>query len=340
MNFYVDKKFYHDTIVHDLFSAILASIGAGIHGSVHDAVKAMVREVNRIEPDQEIHEAYTKIFDNVYSKLSSSVAPLVHAIHDIRGGSSTSEIKDSTNKELNKEIFQPNREESRRVIVSPSLLACDWADIRGEINKCIDANTLRLHIDMFDGVFLNSPLAFTFGPPMVAAMRGCSRNIILDVHLCVNQPGRYVIPLADAGASRLIFQYEAMDSVEDALSLIQSINDAGMKCGISINPDTEVENIYSLLDTDMIDTVNILAVEPGFGGQNFNDIALIKVEKLKQWRNEGEKTHLKFIVDGGINSETVTQVIDAGADILVSGSFLFNHPLGIKKGIEELLCSR
>lgn len=305
---------------------------AGTHTSVENAVKEMVREVDRIEPDESIHQAYTHIFNNVYSKLAPTVAPVVHAIHDLRGGASS--FFDNDDRKSGKLQQQQLK---RQVIVSPSLLAGDWSDIRGEINRCVLANITRLHIDVFDGVFLNSPLAFTFGPQMIAAMRRCNQDIILDAHLCVYKPHRFVNAMADAGVTRFIFQWEAMDSIEDALDLVHSINAVGMKCGVSVNPSTGIEHIYPLLETNMVDTVNILAVEAGFGGQRFNPVALHKLKQLKQWRSEHNADHVKFLVDGGINQGTASQVIVEGADIMVAGTFLFNHLGGIEEGVKELL---
>ena len=200
------------------------------------------------------------------------------------------------------------------------------SDIKGEVQKCLDAGVQWLHIDVFDGVFLDSPHALTFGPYMIDCIRRRFRDrpdLVLDVHLCVERPERYVRPMADAGTSRLIFQWEAMeDAMNSAIRLARDITSLGMKCGISINPETKVSNIYSLLDTGMVDVVDVLAVEPGFGGQDFNHVVIHKIELLRRYRDENllpRGIDLKILVDGGINRDTSTCVIDAGADILVAG---------------------
>jgi len=141
--------------------------------------------------------------------------------------------------------------------------------------------------------------------------------------------------MADAGATRIIFQWEAMgnnngndggDELDDALSsaiaFARDITSLGMACGVSINPETDVATIFPLLDTGMLDLVDVLAVEPGFGGQQFNHVAIQKIESLRQYRDQSMRPRgidLKILVDGGINNSTSSAVIDAGADILVAG---------------------
>ena len=123
-----------------LGSAILASVGANVHSSVQDAVSNMVRVSRRVEPNQEAAKQYDDIYNEVYSRLSSSVRPIVHSIANLRGGA-CSEVE-----------------------VSPSVLAADWGNMNGEIKRCLDAGLKRIHVDMFDGVYLNSSEALTFGP--------------------------------------------------------------------------------------------------------------------------------------------------------------------------------
>jgi len=132
--------------------AILASVGAGIHESVGDAVNAMVRVSRRVEPDKTTAEAYDKIYNEVYSKLSASLRPIVHSLAKLRGGS-----MDSNGEPVRKQ-------RTRDTLISPSVLAADWANMGTEIKRCLDAGLHQLHVDVFDGVFLDSPDAFTFGP--------------------------------------------------------------------------------------------------------------------------------------------------------------------------------
>lgn len=129
--------------------AILASVGAGVHETVEDAVNAMVRVSRRVEPETKAAESYDKIYNEVYSKLSSSVKPIAHALAKLRGGS----------------MANPEEGGSENsCIVSPSVLAADWAYMAQEINRCTSSGLHRIHVDIFDGVFLDSPDALTFGP--------------------------------------------------------------------------------------------------------------------------------------------------------------------------------
>lgn len=238
--------------------------------------------------------------------------------------------------------------------VHQSFLLLSWhlTDIKGEIQKCLDAGVPWLHIDVFDGVFLDSPNALTFGPQMIDSIRkrfvDQQDELTLDVHLCVDRPERYARPMAEAGATRIIFQWEAMlgdksndAALSSAVAFAKTITSLGMKCGISINPETDLTSIYPLLDTGMIDLVDILAVEPGFGGQQFNHVAIQKIAMLRQYRDENLNArgidYVKILVDGGINRHTSSLVMDAGAEILVAGTALFRHPQGFEEAVKELL---
>ena len=139
---------------------------------------------------------------------------------------------------------------------------------------------------------------------MVKAIRECSSEAILDLHMCVYKPARFVEAMQEAGADRFIFQFESMDDEAEALDLAKRITDAGMKCGISINPSTSADSLDSILASGLISVVNLLAVEPGFGGQKFNPVILEKIAYLLQLRREkgysfeigvdGKILHLSF----------------------------------------------
>ena len=231
--------------------AICASVVAGVHDNVQDAVKSMVRVSRRVKPNKDAAKKYDTLYKEVYKKVSPSVRPVIHSIANLRGGA----------------IMQEKQEEitsmRRDVSVCPSLLACDWANIEKEIRRCIAANLTRLHIDVFDGVFLDSPDAFTFGPQMIKAMRSVSDEIVLDIHLCVDRPSRFIPSMANAGASRITFQWEAMNGFDDAKVMAQKIINQSMKCGVSINPETDVAEIMPLIETGLVDTINVLGVNPG-----------------------------------------------------------------------------
>jgi ribulose-phosphate 3-epimerase len=361
--------------------AILASVGVGIHGSVNDAVQSMVRTSMRIEPSSssslEVTQVYSNIYENVYLLVGNAVRPVAHAIAALRGGGGGDGVDSGYGATTN----SPTRDDHvhvptaaaatparrrRRRIVSPSLLACDWSNIGQEVQRCIDAaagaadaagtnnRIIRLHIDIFDGVFLDSPEAFTFGPQMVRAIHQCCSSttsstatdtaIVLDLHMCVDRPRRYVEPMARAGANTFIFQWEAMTAtnplspLQTALRLAQHILANGMSCGVSINPGTPVQDIFPLLQSGLVSLVDILAVEPGFGGQRFQESVIGKIQQLRQFRDEQEielDLDMNIMVDGGINLETAASCKDA--DILVAGTFLFQHKESLAKGVSELL---
>ena len=308
--------------------AVLASVGAGVHETVGEAVENMVRTARRIEPQKEISEAYTKLYNGVYKHLPDAVRPVVHAIAALRGGST--------------EPMHANRFSGTTspITISPSLLAADWSDMRSAIDRCVEAGCNQIHVDIFDGVYLDSPHALTFGPQMIKSLRDYANSVscndvVLDIHLCVDRPLRYVEALRDAGSSRIIFQWEAFGSLEAALEMAKAVNEAGMDCGISINPETSEDKIHPLLESGLIDLVDFLAVEPGFGGQSFQEKVLTKIDNLRSWR-DSRGFDIQLLVDGGINKETAQQVRAAGADILVAGSFLFGHKISLKTGVKEL----
>ncbi|KAG7338510.1 FGGY family carbohydrate kinase [Nitzschia inconspicua] len=311
--------------------AILASVNAGVQTSIEDAVQRMVRQAKRIEPSQEAMKTYDELY-KVYSALSEATRPIVHAIASIRGG----EIPAS-----NEEPGIEARKNSSPPIISPSLLACDWSKIGEEVRRCMDAGAVRLHVDIFDGVFLDSPLALTFGPQMVAAIRRCSQEAILDLHMCVERPARYIGPMKEAGGTTFIFQWESVlredNPIKEALLIAASVRDHGMECGISINPSTMVEDIFPLLNSGLVAIVDVLSVEPGFGGQSFQDVAVEKIEKLLRFRERRDSPlEFKILVDGGINTETAG--LSKRADILVAGTYLFQHN-SMSDGIKELISS-
>lgn len=162
----------------------------------------------------------------------------------------------------------------------------------------------------------------------------------MDIHLCVERPERYAQAMAEAGATRIIFMWEAMESLDSAIEFAKIITSLGMECGVSINPDTAITDIYPLLESGFVDLVDILAVEPGFGGQQFNHVAMEKIGTLRLHREVRLRPRgidVKILVDGGINSQTSSLVADAGADILVAGTALFRHPTGFEEAVKGLL---
>ena len=316
--------------------AILASVNAGVHENVNKAIECMVRKSKTVMPSSTVSKTYEELYHRVYKGLGNATRPVAHAIASFGrgGGQALEQDEESTNQSSNK--FPT---------ISPSLLAADWSNIRGEIQRCLEAGINRLHVDVFDGVYLDSPHALTFGPQMVQAMRRCSEETtILDLHLCVERPGRYVQAMKEAGGNTFIFQWEAVcddkkeEHLEAALSIARDVVESGMECGISINPSTSVEEIYPLLESGLIAVVDVLAVEPGFGGQRFQESAIEKIQRLLDFRSNNNNSQqqtvsFEIMVDGGINQDTAKQTI--AADILVAGTYLFNRS-NLKDGVDEL----
>ena len=302
--------------------AILASVAAGIHPSVEAAVEHMVHVDRTVHPSLETAQTYTTLYEQVYKQVRPAVQPIVHTIATLRGGSIETHRNDDDD--------ESTKEKDKTITISPSLLAADWSQLGHEIQRCNEANVSHLHVDVFDGVFLKSPRAFTFGPQMIASLRKCSpSNIFLDVHLCVQDPKRFIQPMAEAGANRIIFQLEAFPNIQDAISMARSITTTTkMQCGVSINPNTPIEQVLPLLP--YVNVVNLLAVEPGFGGQSFQSHVLQKLQYLRQLRQ-----NFQIMMDGGINARTISQVKN-DADIVVAGSFLFQHKQSFQHGVEEL----
>jgi ribulose-phosphate 3-epimerase len=196
--------------------------------------------------------------------------------------------------------------------VAPSLLSADFADLGPDIASLTDAGADLLHLDVMDAHFVPN---LTFGPFVCAAIRRLS-DLPLDTHLMMTNPERYLEPFARAGVDALTIHVECDAPLADTL---QRIGDLGMRRGISLNPGTDVDSLFPYLD--QVDLILVMTVEPGFGGQSFHENGLPKIAELARRRAAGEGEFL-INVDGGINDETGRRCREAGADILVSGSWL------------------
>ncbi len=197
--------------------------------------------------------------------------------------------------------------------VAPSLLAADFADLRADVDAMAAAGSDLLHLDIMDGHFVPN---LTFGPFICQAIRRIS-TLPLDAHLMISHPAQYVESFARAGVDAITIHVEADDDVEETLLRIGSLD---LKRGISIKPGTPVDDILPWLDR--LDLVLVMSVEPGFGGQVFNPVAVEKISDLAD-RRDADGHDFLISVDGGINAETGPVCRQAGADILVSGSWLF-----------------
>ena len=197
--------------------------------------------------------------------------------------------------------------------VAPSVLSADFANLSEDLGSMVQAGAHALHLDVMDGHFVPN---ITFGPFICAALRRLS-ELPLDAHLMISRPDQYLEPFAKSGIDGLTIHVEAEAEVAPTLG---RIGELGMKRGISLNPGTDLEEILPFLD--QVDLVLVMSVQPGFGGQKFNPVAVEKIAELKR-RRQVEGLDFLINVDGGVNAETGPLCREAGADILVSGSWLF-----------------
>tara|TARA_Y100001960_G_C14404671_1_gene695186 strand:- start:34 stop:693 length:660 start_codon:yes stop_codon:yes gene_type:complete len=214
-----------------------------------------------------------------------------------------------------------------KIKISPSILSADFSQLGNEIKRLEDGGADMIHVDVMDGHFVPN---LTIGPPVIKALRG-NTKLPFDVHLMISPVHKYIKDYADAGADIITFHPEATNNLKES---IQHVKNLGKKVGVSLNPDTQINLIEEFLTE--INLVLIMSVHPGFGGQKFIHKVLDKIKELKIIK---VKKNLNFDieVDGGINFDNSKLVIEAGANILVSGTTIFKSNQGnIKKNIEIL----
>jgi ribulose-phosphate 3-epimerase len=218
----------------------------------------------------------------------------------------------------------------KKIQISPSILSADFSQLGSEIKRLEEGGADLIHVDVMDGHFVPN---LTIGPPVIKALKkNCS--IKFDVHLMISPVHKYIDAYADAGADIITIHPEATD---DLSASIKKIKDLGKKVGVSLNPETKVSIIKDHLE--QIDLVLIMSVNPGFGGQKFMPEVLDKIKELKNIQKE-QNIDFDIEIDGGINFENSKIAIEAGANILVSGTTIFKSNNGdIKKNI-DLLKSR
>lgn len=199
-------------------------------------------------------------------------------------------------------------------LIAPSVLACDFANIQSEIEMLNQSQTDWIHVDVMDGMFVPN---ISFGMPVIAAMKKHAKKP-LDVHLMVDDPGRYIQDFKDVGADIISVHYEACTHLHRVLQQIKAV---GCKVGVALNPHTPVELLEPVLQD--VELVCMMSVNPGFGGQKFIEETYAKVSRLKEMIVKKNAPTL-IEIDGGVNAETAPKLLAAGADVLVAGSFVFS----------------
>ena len=215
----------------------------------------------------------------------------------------------------------------KNIQISPSILSADFSQLGNEIKRLEDAGADMIHVDVMDGHFVPN---LTIGPPVIKALRKYT-GLTFDVHLMISPVHKYIKDFADAGSDIITIHPEATENLSQSLKYIKTLK---KKVGVSLNPNTKIESIENELPN--IDLILVMSVYPGFGGQKFIPDVIEKIEQLKKIRDE-KKYKYDIEVDGGINFENSKSVINAGANILVSGTTIFKKNDGnIKKNIETL----
>lgn len=213
---------------------------------------------------------------------------------------------------------------SKQFIPAPSILSADFGNLAAEIKDVMDGGTNWIHVDVMDGHFVPN---LTIGAPVVKSLRKI-KGAYLDCHLMIEEPEKYIDDFIAAGADNITLHVE---SKGDMKQMIQKIKAAGVKVGVTLRPATPLSVMVPYLSE--MDLVLVMTVNPGFGGQSFMEDQVEKVKELARLREKNAYRYL-IQVDGGVSDKTKMRLLDA--DVLVAGSFIFQHPQGYKKAIELL----
>ena len=215
----------------------------------------------------------------------------------------------------------------KKIQISPSILSADFSQLGNEIKKLEQGGADLIHVDVMDGHFVPN---LTIGPPLIKNLRKYTK-LPFDVHLMISPVHEYIENYANAGADIITIHPEATENLKESISLIKKF---GKKVGVSLNPKTKIKTLIDEISN--IDLVLVMSVNPGFGGQKFMPEVLDKIKELKKIKDKSQY-HFDIEVDGGINFSNSKIVLEAGADILVSGTTVFKENNGdIKTNIEKL----
>ena len=215
----------------------------------------------------------------------------------------------------------------KKIQISPSILSADFSQLGNEIKRLEEGGADMIHVDVMDGHFVPN---LTIGPPAIKALRNYTK-LPFDVHLMIKPVHKYIKNYAEAGADIITIHPEATDNLKESISHIKKLE---KKVGVSLNPDTKIDTIKDLFSE--INLVLIMSVHPGFGGQKFIYDVLEKVKELKKIKDQ-KNLNFDIEIDGGINFDNSKLAIEAGANILVSGTTIFKNNNGnIKKNIDTL----
>ena len=215
-------------------------------------------------------------------------------------------------------------------ILAPSILSADFKNLGKQLQEIAENGAEYVHVDVMDGMFVPS---ISFGMPVMKSIRPATDKVF-DVHLMIEEPIRYIKEFKEAGADIITIHYEAC---KDVGATLKAIKDAGLKTGLSVKPKTDGNVVKEFLP--ICDMILLMSVEPGFGGQKFIDGSLEKAAELKKIIDESELP-IDLEIDGGINLDNVSAVLDAGVNVIVAGSAVFKDPAGNTKKFMEILNSR